>query len=459
MELPRHIFREYDVRGIVGKDLNAEIAELVGRAFASQVRDRANTASVRVAVGRDNRPSSPSLRDGLVRGLRAAGAGVVDVGEVPTPTLYWSEATLGVDAGCQVTGSHNPSKWNGIKLVYGGDSLYGKSIGDLRRRIVERDLRSGFGSLEEVETLDSYVEDLSGRFQLARPVKLVVDAGNGVGSLVAERLLTAIGAEVAPLHCEPDGTFPNHHPDPTVDENLQDLISLVRSGDFELGVGFDGDADRLGAVDEHGGIVRGDVLLLLFGLDALRARGPGRKLVFDVKCSRILPEVFSAHGGVPVMWKTGHSLIKRKMKECGASLAGELSGHFILADGYRPFDDAPFAACRLASIVSRAPEPLSAIVSRFPKYVSTREVRAAVPEADKWRIVEEVSTLLASRYEVNTIDGVRADAGYGWALVRASNTQPAVTVRCEARTREQLSELSAEVEDALARAGVEVALS
>lgn len=439
--------------------MDPDIARSVGRAFASQSSERLGRSSLRVVVGRDNRPSSPPLSEALISGLRRGGADVTDVGEVPTPTLYWAGTTLGADAACQVTGSHNPSRWNGVKLVFGGESLYGEALQDLKRRIEEGDLTSGRGALDQVEVLDDYVADVAGRFALGRSLRVAVDPGNGVGSLVAERLLEGIGAEVTPIHCESDGSFPNHHPDPTVDENLADLIAAVRSSPHDLGVGFDGDADRLGAVDENGSIVRGDLLLLLFGLEVLRRNGPGEQLVFDVKCSRALPEAYREAGGVPVMWKTGHSLIKRKMKECGARIAGELSGHFILADGYLPFDDAPFAACQLAAIVSRSPVPLSEIVRGFPVYCSTREVRIAVPENDKWRIVDEVSRSLSERYQVNTVDGARAEMGSGWALVRASNTQPAITVRCEAPNEERLAGIGAEIETTLAQAGVEVDLT
>ena len=453
-----HVFREYDVRGIVGQDLNAEVTYLVGRAFASHARVQSRKEAPRIVVGRDNRLSSPELAGGLVSGLRDSGADVIELGEVPTPTAYWSESALGADASCQVTGSHNPREWNGVKLVLGGNSLYGSAIRELLRRINEGDFDGGSGSLDREEVLDRYIADVSGRFELARPMKVAADAGNGVGSLVAERLLTRIGAEVTPICCESDGRFPVHHPDPTVDENLTHLIEAVRGSPHDLGVAFDGDADRLGVVDEDGHIVRGDVLLLIFGLELLRMRGPGQRLVFDVKCSKALPDRFAELGGVPVMWKTGHSLIKRKMKECGARLAGELSGHFIIADGYHPFDDAPHAACHLVSIISRSPLPLADMVATFPSYVSTREVRVNVPESDKWRIVEEVGASLASRYVVNDVDGVRADISEGWALVRASNTQPQVTVRCEARSMGHLVDITGELEAALAVAGVSARL-
>jgi len=443
---------------VVGDDLNPELTYLVGRAFASFARDRLGRPLPHIAVGRDNRPSSPGLAAGLVEGLRHSGADVTVLGEVPTPTAYWAERALGLDAVCQVTGSHNPSEWNGVKLVLGGNSLYGPAIRELRRRIIEGELDRGAGSLAHEAVLDIYVQDVAGRFELSRPMRVAADAGNGVGSLVAEKLLKAIGAEVTPICCESDGTFPNHHPDPTVDENLAQLIGAIEASPHDLGVGFDGDADRLGAVDENGRVVRGDIILLIFGLELLRLRGAGEQLVFDVKCSKALPERFGAMGGRPVMWKTGHSLIKKKMKECGARLAGELSGHFIIADGYHPFDDALFAACHLVSILSRSPVPLSAMLEDFPSYVSTREVRVDVPRSEKWKIVEGVARELGKRYDVNDVDGVRVEMADGWALVRASNTQPQVTVRCEAATTDQLKEITEEVEDVLGAWGVEADL-
>jgi phosphomannomutase/phosphoglucomutase len=350
----QHIFRQYDIRGIVGEDLDASVAEGVGRAFASHVRDASGASAPRIAVGYDNRQTSPDLSAALSAGIRAAGGDVVDVGTVPTPVLYWSEVTLGTDAAAQITGSHNPAEWNGIKMTVGRGSLYGDAIQGLHRRIVDADFASGSGSYERVEVLDRYIADIAGRFALARPMKVAVDCGNGTGSLVAVELLERMGVEVSPLFCESDGTFPNHHPDPTVDDNLEDLIGKVRASPHDLGVAFDGDADRIGAVDETGAIVRGDMLLLLLGLDLLDRRGRGQKLVFDVKCSQALPEVFAAAGGEPIMWKTGHSLQKLKMKETGAALAGELSGHIMVADDYFGFDDALYVACRIIALLSRS---------------------------------------------------------------------------------------------------------
>lgn len=442
-----HIFRQYDIRGIVGPELDAEVAAGVGRAFASHVRATLGTDRPRIAVGHDNRQSSPELAAGLISGLRAAGADVVDIGMVPTPVLYWAEVTLDADAGVQITGSHNPPEWNGIKMTSGRAALYGDDIQGLLGRIESGELDSGDGALERLEVLDRYVADIAGRFTLARPMKVAVDCGNGSGALVAVQLLEAMGVEVTPLFCESDGTFPNHHPDPTVDANLADLIAAVQAEPHDLGVAFDGDADRIGAVDEAGGIVRGDILLLLFGLDLLDRHGPGQKLVFDVKCSQALPEVFAAAGGEPIMWKTGHSLQKVKMKETGALLAGELSGHIMVADDYYGFDDALYDACRLIALLSQSERSLSERVADFPVYVSTPEIRIEVTEEQKWDIVDEAVEHFQASHEVVTVDGARILFDGGWALLRTSNTQPVIVARMEARTPERLAEIRGAVAD------------
>ena len=449
-----HIFRQYDIRGIVGQDLDAEVTRSVGKAFASMVRAQTGAKEPKIAVGHDNRLTSPELAAGLIAGIRSAGASVLDVGTVPTPVLYWAEATLGTHAGVQITGSHNPPEWNGVKMSLGRGALYGDAIQEIKTRILKGDMDSGAGGLERIEVLDRYVTDITERLQLARPMKVAVDCGNGVGSLVAVRLLEALGATVTPLFCDSDGTFPNHHPDPTVDENLEDLIHSVRAADHDLGVAFDGDADRIGAVDEHGNIVRGDILLLLYGLDLLEKLGPGQKLIFDVKCSQVLPEVFAAAGGEPIMWKTGHSLIKRKMKETGALLAGELSGHIMIADDYYGFDDALYDACRLVSLVSRSGRTVSEMVADFPVYVSTPEIRIDVSEEQKWSIVEQAVAHFKKTHEVIDVDGARVLFGDGWALMRASNTQPAIVARFEAKSAGRLAEIREEVAAWLGTHGV-----
>ena len=457
MSVNPQIFREYDIRGVVNRDLGGPVPELIGRAFGSELRGRRGGApGLRVVVGRDNRPSSPDLAEAVIRGLRAAGVEVIDVGTVPTPALYFAAIRLGTDGAIQITGSHNPPEYNGFKMIMDGRALYGAAIQKLRERIEKEEFEVGAGSLERHDILPEYVADITGRFSLSRPLRVVADCGNGTGSLVAVRILEGIGADVIPLYCESDGTFPNHHPDPVVDENLADLIERVRAEDAALGVAFDGDADRIGAVDETGKIIRGDILLLLYGLDILERRGPGQRMVFDVKCSQAVPEVYAARGGEPIMWKTGHSLIKEKMKEIGAPIAGELSGHVCFADDYYGFDDALYAACRLVDLVARANRPLSSLVAEFPAYVSTPEIRVDVPEERKFDIVAAAVRDFSQSHEVISVDGARVLFPEGWGLLRASNTQPVLVLRYEARTAEALSEIRATMERWLREQGVDV---
>ena len=455
MSTPDHIFREYDIRGLVETELTPEVSAAVGRAYATMASQFLGR-SPRIAVGQDNRPSSPELAKGLIRGLTDCGADVVHVGTVPTPTLYWAEHTLATDGGIQITGSHNPPEWNGIKMTFQRTSVYGDQIQSLKRAIAVGEYEVGKGVSERIDVLGRYVADLARRFELPRPVKVVLDCGNGVGSLVGVQLLEALGAEVVPLYCDSDGTFPNHHPDPTVDEYLVDLIDAVQREGAELGIGFDGDADRIGAVDENGQIIRGDILLLLFGLDVLRTRGPGQKLVFDVKCSQVVSDEFSKAGGVAIMWKTGHSLIKEKMRGTNAVIGGELSGHICIADNYLGFDDAPYAACRLVDLIARSGRTLSDMVSDFPVYVSTPELRIAVTEETKFAIVEAAQNHFSQTREVIDVDGARVKFDGGWGLLRASNTQPIIVARYEAETGEQLSEIRGEIESWLGTQGVAV---
>jgi phosphomannomutase/phosphoglucomutase len=457
MALAAHIFREYDIRGIVGRDLDANVAEPVGRAFGSLVREQTGKPRPRVVVGRDNRPSSPELEQALVRGIRAAGVDVLDIGTVPTPMVWWAEITRELDGAVQITGSHNPAEWNGIKMTVAGRSIYGATIQGLRERIEKGPLATGEGGYAAEDVSDAYVADVAGRFKLARPIKVAVDCGNGSGALIAERLFAALGADIVPLFCMSDGTFPNHHPDPTVDENLVDLIAAVESEGCELGVAFDGDADRLGAVDENGSVVRGDLILLLFGLDLLARKGHGQKMVFDVKCSQALAEVFGGAGGEPIMWKTGHSLMKEKMRETGAALAGELSGHICVGgDLYYGFDDALFDACYLIDLVARSDRSLSARVAEFPSYVSTPEIRVEVTEESKWAIVRAARAYFTARHDVVDVDGVRVLFGDGWGLLRASNTQPVLVLRYEARTQARLEEIQNAMEEFLRLQGVKL---
>ncbi|MFQ5529568.1 MAG: phosphomannomutase/phosphoglucomutase, partial [Gemmatimonadota bacterium] len=350
MNVSRTIFREYDIRGIVGEDLTEEVAHAVGRAYATRWRRVTGGDTGRVAVGYDNRPSSPGLARALCDGLNASGLDVVLLDTVPTPTLYYATVVLETDGGLQITGSHNPPEYNGIKMVVGGASVYGSAIQDLRRLVESEAFEEGDGTTARDEILERYAREIGERARVDGPVTVVLDCGNGTGSVVAPEALRAAGIEVVCLYCESDGSFPNHHPDPTVDENLVDLIALVRESGADLGIGLDGDADRIGAVDGNGRIVRGDHLLLLYALDALPEQ-PGAEIVFDVKCSQALPEMIEAAGGVPVMWKTGHSLIKERMKQGGSPVAGEMSGHICFADRFYGFDDANNAAAPLAGMV------------------------------------------------------------------------------------------------------------
>ncbi len=462
MQVPAHIFRQYDIRGIVGEDLTAGLAEQVGRAFGTILGRRlaeegSGGGRPRVVLGEDNRPSSPELGAAVTAGLRSAGVDVLTLGTVPTPVAYWAEKALEVDGAVQITGSHNPAEWNGIKMTMLGRSWYGAGVQEIRELIEAGNLVDGaMGEVTLTPILDRYIDDIAGRFTLARPVRVVVDCGNGTGSVVAERLLTKIGAEVIPIYCESDGTFPNHHPDPTVDENVVDLIERVRAEGAEVGIGFDGDADRIGAVDNEGRIVRGDVLLLIYGLDLLERHGPGQLLVFDVKCSQVLPEVYEAAGGRAVMWKTGHSLIKERMRELGAPLGGELSGHICFADDYIGTDDALYDACRLLEILAGSDRSLSEQIDEFPVYHSTPELRIEVTEAAKSEIMERAVAHFSAAYDVIDVDGVRVLFGDGWGLLRASNTQPILVARFEARTPERMAEIREVMESWLREQGVDV---
>jgi phosphomannomutase/phosphoglucomutase len=452
------IFRQYDIRGVVGPDVTAELAEGIGRAFGTLLRQRhSGRDGMRVALGRDNRLTSDELAAGVSRGLVAAGIHVVDVGTVPTPALNFAAAYLETDGGIQVTGSHNPPAYNGFKLAIGGRSLYGEQIQNIRTRIEQQDFASGEGTAERVEILPTYVREIAAKFDIARPLKVVVDCGNGTGSLVAVELLRALGdrVDVVPLFCESDGTFPNHHPDPVVDENLRDLIARVQETGADLGVAFDGDADRIGAVDDRGRIVRGDTLLLLYGLDLLQRRGPGEKVVFDVKCTQALPDELRKAGGVPIMSQTGHSLIKERMKEEHALLAGELSGHIMFGEDYYGFDDALYAACLLLAIVARDPASLSERLDRFPRFVSTSELRYPATEQTKWEVVERAVQHFSRDREVVSVDGARVLFGDGWGLIRASNTEPVLVGRFEARSEERLREIQGEMEGWLRAQGIQ----
>jgi phosphomannomutase/phosphoglucomutase len=445
MNVPRSVFRQYDVRGVVGDELTPSLAQGLGRALATLAWERLGRAPS-LAVGRDNRPSGAALAEGVIAGIQAAGGNAVDIGEVPTPALYFATHAPGMDGGVQVTGSHNPPEYNGFKMVLGEKSLYGDTIQQLYETIAGELWRDGAGlATADGGVLSRYQQAIVARHRLRRSVRVVVDCGNGVASLIAVPLLQAIGADVIPLFCESDGSFPNHHPDPTVLENLEDLQREVRRSGAELGIAFDGDGDRIGAVDETGGVVFGDQLLVLYGRDMVARQGPGQPVIFDVKCSEVLAQALRAAGAVPEMWKTGHSLIKARMSELGSPLAGEMSGHMFFGGDWYGFDDALFAAARLLEIVSAGPGGLASLLADLPRTVATPEIRVACPEEQKFAVVERAAAHFAARYPVNTLDGVRITFPDGWGLIRASNTQPVLVMRFEASSRESLAAHEAEV--------------
>ncbi|HEU5262660.1 MAG TPA: phosphomannomutase/phosphoglucomutase [Gemmatimonadales bacterium] len=452
MKIPAAIFREYDIRGTVDDQLTAEAARAIGQAVATLAWARLNRAP-RLAVGRDNRPSGPALAEGVLSGIEAVGGHGVNVGELPTPALYFATHVLNVDGGVQVTGSHNPPEFNGFKLVLSGEAIHGPEIQELRR-LIEDDRtpeRPGGSQSRDHAVLARYRDAVVQRNgPLPRRVKVVVDCGNGVASLVAADALRRLGADVVPLFCESDGTFPNHHPDPTVLENLRDLQAAVVRERAELGIAFDGDGDRIGAVDEQGRPVFGDQLLVLLGRDLARRMGAGHAVIFDVKCSEILPKELARVGLRPTMWKTGHSLIKQKMKELGAPLAGEMSGHMFFGGDWYGFDDALFAAARLLRYVAEQGGPLSRLLADLPPTVSTPELRVDCPDDRKFDVVARAARHFAAKYPVATLDGVRISFADGWGLLRASNTQPVLVLRFEARTEAALTAYRAEVEGWLA---------
>jgi len=440
------IFREYDVRGVVGEDLSEGFAHLLGRAYGSMMR---RAGYKKVAIGYDVRPSSPGFAHAMSDGILSSGVDVVDVGLVPTPGLYWALWNLGVDGGVMITGSHNPPEFNGFKIAVGHATIYGEAIQELRELIEADDFEAGAGTRSETEIIPDYLADMRQRLgTVARPVRVVADCGNGCAGLTA-RLLDEIGAEVTHLYCEPDGTFPNHHPDPTLPASLVDLIATVKETGAELGVAFDGDADRLGVVDREGNIIWGDYLLILYSREIL-AKRPGAPIIFEVKCSQALVEEIEKAGGEPIMYRTGHSLIKEKMKATDAPLAGEMSGHLFFADEYYGYDDAVYAAARLLRYIAASDQSIEEMLADVTHFYSTPEIRVDCPDDEKFQAVAEMTEFFRQQYDVIDVDGVRILFGDGWGLVRASNTQPVLVLRFEARTPERLEAIKREVLDKLA---------
>ena len=441
------VFREYDIRGLAEKDFDKEFALLLGKVHGTIISKKGGK---RVTVGRDCRATSDAYAEAVIAGLASTGLHVYDIGVCPTPLLYFSLFHLDVDGGIQVTASHNPSEYNGFKLCVGKETLYGQQIQDVRAKMERNEFKQkAGGKVERYEIVPPYhkylLQDVP---RLARPLKVVVDAGSGVGGPVAPPIFRELGCTVWEIACTPDGRFPIHHPDPTVPENLAMLIEKVRHEKADLGIAYDGDADRIGAVDEQGNILWGDELLVLFARDVLQ-RNPHAVIISEVKCSQRLYDDIAKNGGKAIMWKAGHSLLKAKMKETHALLAGEMSGHMFFKERYFGYDDAIYASLRLLEILAKSSQPLSGLLADLPKSVSTPEIRVDCPDEKKFAIAEKAKEYFRKHYDIIDVDGVRVQFPEGWGLIRASNTQPALVLRFEAKSDEKLKEYRAIIEGKL----------
>jgi phosphomannomutase/phosphoglucomutase len=447
VRMNRSIFREYDIRGISGVDYDEAFVQALGRAYGTLLR-RDNIS--RVAVGRDCRVTSPGYHAVLKSGLRAAGVDVVDIGECPSPLMYFSVFHLDLLGGIQVTGSHNPPDHNGFKIMVGKSTIHGEGIQELLRIIDSGEMATGAGTEEVYPVIPAYLGYLEQQFGRAGAgIKVVVDSGNGTGGPVGPPVYRSMGCHVIEMYSEPDGRFPNHHPDPSEEKNMRDLIARVRAEGADLGIAFDGDSDRLGAVDNEGNIIWGDELLVVFAREVL-LRNPGATIVSEVKCSQRLYDDIEKHGGKPIMWKVGHSLLKAKMKETGALLAGEMSGHLFFADRYFGFDDAVYAGARLIEILKRTGKSLSELLSDLPHAVYTPEIRIDCPDDIKFRLAERACERFRELgYDIEDVDGVRIRFEDGWGLIRASNTQPVLVTRFESSTQENLTKNRITVESEL----------
>jgi phosphomannomutase/phosphoglucomutase len=443
-----NIFREYDIRGIAETELTSPEIIQLGRALGTLLQRKSGP---RINLGRDCRLSSPRLHDALLEGLLASGCDVTDIGVVPTPLLYFSAVHLKADGAVMITGSHNPAEFNGFKTVCGSGTLHGETIQEVRKLLESGDFATGAGTHKTIDVSDAYLDAVAPQFQFARRIKVVADAGNGTAGPVVHRLLQRLNCDVTELFFDMDGLFPNHHPDPTMPANLKHLQDAVKEHHADLGIAFDGDSDRIGAVDENGEVIYGDMLLLIYGREIL-TRKPGATFIGEVKCSQLLYDELKRLGGNPIMYKTGHSLIKAKMKEEHAELAGEMSCHMFCADRYFGFDDALYAACRLMEIVAASGKPLSAQLAGFPKLVSTPELRVDCSDDTKFQVVARVAAQFKKTHQVIDVDGVRVLFEEGWGLLRASNTQPVLVMRFEAPTEKLLESYQREVESALEHA-------
>lgn len=449
MMVEAKIFRQYDIRGVWEKDLTAEAVRAIGKAFAFYLKDKTGKDKLTVTIGRDVRNSSPAMFDALSGAMLSSGIDVIDIGMCPTPLQYFSLFHLPVDGGVMITGSHNPPEFNGMKLSLGRETLYGDMIQEIRGLVEKGASISGTGGLSSYDIITAYEENVKKGFSTLKGLKVVVDAGNGAGGIVGPGLIKALGAEVIELYCEPDGGFPNHHPDPVVLDNLKDLIATVKAEGAHIGIGYDGDADRIGVVDEEGGVVWGDRLMIIFARDILKAN-PGAAIIGEVKCSQTLYDDIAAHGGKPIMWKTGHSLIKKKLKDEHALLAGEMSGHIFFADRYFGYDDAIYASLRILETMHKTGKPYSVkrLLEGVAESFSTPEIRVDCPDETKFDVVEKMKDVFKG-YPVIDIDGVRVKFPDGWGLIRASNTQPALVLRFEANNPTSLEKIRGAIEGEL----------
>ena len=440
------IFKAYDIRGIVDTTLTPDAVRAIGHALGSEARARQQTA---IAIGRDGRLSGPALAGALADGIRAAGVDVIDIGCVPTPVTYFAAFELGCDSCVSVTGSHNPPDYNGLKMVLGGQTLHGELIQALRQRIADNDLTHGAGALRQADVRNAYLERIVGDIKLARPMHVVVDCGNGVAGELAPELFRRLGCTVDELFCEIDGNFPNHHPDPSKPENLADVITALRNGDAELGLAFDGDGDRLGVVTKAGQIIYPDRQLMLFAADVLE-RVPGGEIIYDVKCTRQLAPWIRARGGRATMWNTGHALVKAKLKETGAPLAGEMSGHMFFKERWYGFDDGLYSGARLLEILTRSADP-SAVLNALPNALSTPELNIKMAEGEPFELVRRLKeqARFDGAQETITLDGMRVEYGDGFGLARPSNTTPVVVLRFEADDEAALARIQQDFRHAL----------
>jgi phosphomannomutase/phosphoglucomutase len=439
------IFREYDIRGVTGVDILEEDVKNIGKAYGTLLHHEGRH---RVSVGRDCRLTSEAYAERFIEGVLSTGCDVVDIGMCPTPVLYFSIHHLDLGGGAMITASHNPPEYNGFKLMNGHDSIHSQGLQRIRKIIEQREYVTGTGHLTEEDVLTPYKQYITDNIAIPARLRLAIDAGNGTGGITALPVLNALGCEVHELFCDPDGRFPNHEADPTQKKNLADLIALVREKNLDLGVGYDGDGDRIGVVDKNGNVVYGDQLMVIYAREIL-SRKPGATFISEVKCSMVMYDDIRNHGGNAIMWRTGHSLIKKKMKEENAELAGEMSGHMFFKDRYFGFDDALYATCRLLEILAATGKGVEELIQDLPKTFTTPEIRVECPDEIKFDVVEEITAHYKRKQEVIDIDGMRALYPDGWGLVRASNTQPALVLRFEALTEPRLDEIRQDIETTL----------